>query len=219
MNTTGYNNIATGKGALYSNTTGYGNTANGLYALRSNTNSYNTAIGLGAGEFNTSGTNNTFIGNGASGSWATESNTITLGNAFVSTLRCNATSITALSDRRDKTDIVTITEGLDFLKQLNPVSFTWNTRDKAKVGIKSAGFIAQDLLALQQKSAIGANLDLVSQENPSKLEARYSNLLPVIVKAIQEESAQKDTEIAALKALLKSLEDRLQSLETLVNKK
>jgi hypothetical protein len=42
----------------------------------------------------------------------------------------------------------------------------------------------------------------VSQENPDKLEARYSNLLPVIVKAIQEESAQKDSDIAVLKAEL-----------------
>jgi hypothetical protein len=107
---------------------------------------------------------------------------------------------------------------LDFLKQLKPVSFTWNTRDKAKVGIKSAGFIAQDLLALQKKSTIGDHLDLVSQDNPDKLEARYGNLLPVIVKAIQEESAQKDAEIAALKAVLKSLAARLQSLETIVNK-
>ena len=59
----------------------------------------------------------------------------------------------------------------------------------------------------------------MSHENPDKFEARYSNLLPVIVKAIQEESAQKDNEIAALKALLKSLEARLESLETTVNKK
>ena len=87
------------------------------------------------------------------------------------------------------------------------MSFTWNTRDKAKVGIKSAGFIAQDLLFLQQKSKIGANLDLVSEENPDKLEARYNNLLPVIVKAIQEESAEKDKKIADLEARLKLLEE------------
>jgi hypothetical protein len=66
----------------------------------------------------------------------------------VNTLRSNASSITSLSDRRDNTNIIPIGEGLAFLKQLNPVSFTWNTRDKAKVGIKSAGFIAQEILAL-----------------------------------------------------------------------
>jgi hypothetical protein len=140
------------------------------------------------------------------------SNEITIGNSSIATLRAQVTSITALSDRRDKTDIISISEGLDFIKQLKPVSFTWNTRDKAKVGIKSAGFIAQDLLALQQKSEIGNNLDLVSQENPEKLEARYNNLLPVIVKAIQEESAEKDKKIADLEA-------RLKSLEAIVNKR
>ena len=89
-----------------------------------------------------------------------------------------------------------------FLKKLNPVSFTWNTRDKAKVGIKSAGFIAQELLALQKQSTIGDNLDLVSNNNPEKLEARYGNLLPVIVKAIQEESAEKDKAIQGLKTII-----------------
>jgi hypothetical protein len=92
-----------------------------------------------------------------------------------------------LSDRRDKTDIQTISEGIDFIKQLKPVTYTWNTRDKSKVGIKAAGFIAQDLLTLQKTSSIGDNLDLVSENNPEKLEARYNNLLPVMVKAIQEQ--------------------------------
>jgi hypothetical protein len=196
------------------------NTAMGIDALKltnpaiANTGG-NTAIGYQAGHTNTTGSNNTFIGSGAVGSSATASNEITLGNSSVTVLRSNV-ALTGLSDRRDKTDITTISEGLDFIKQLKPVSFTWNTRDKAKVGIKSAGFIAQDLLALQQKSAIGSNLDLVSQENPDKLEARYSNLLPVIVKAIQEESAQKDAEIAALKALYQAQQKQIEELKLLI---
>jgi hypothetical protein len=76
------------------------------------------------------------------------------------------------------------------LKKLNPVSFTWNTRDKAKVGIKSAGFIAQELLALQKQSIIGDNLDLVSENNPEKLEATQGRLIPILVKAVQELSAK-----------------------------
>ena len=235
-NTSGASNTATGLFALGANTTGTVNTAMGQGALRfNNAGSYNTAVGYNAlnltnpavtltgsntalgyiaGSTNTTGINNTFIGNGAVGSSATENNTITLGNSSIATIRAQVTAITGLSDRRDKTDITTISEGLDFIKQLKPVSFTWNTRDKAKVGIKSAGFIAQDLLALQQKSAIGANLDLVSQENPDKLEARYSNLLPVIIKAIQEESAQKDAEIAALKAVLtQALQDQQKAIQ------
>jgi len=209
------------------------NTAIGYQALNNNISNRNTSIGYQAGINNITGENNTFIGNGSEGSSATSSNTITLGNASISTLRAQVTSITGLSDRRDKTDIVNISEGLDFLKQLRPVSFTWNTRDKAKVGIKSAGFIAQELLALQKGSNIGDNLDLVSQDNPEKLEARYNNLLPVIVKAIQDVSNEKDKEIAELKVLqndkisqlktekdkeIAELKARIQSLEVLINK-
>ena len=160
----------------------------------------------------TTGINNIIIGSNANSSSNTVSNEITLGNSSVATLRAQVTSITALSDRRDKTNIIPIGEGLEFLKKLNPVSFTWNTRDKAKVGIKSAGFIAQELLALQKQSKIGDNLDLVSENNPEKLEARYGNLLPVIVKAIQEESAEKDKEIKALKERLNAIEKRLNQI-------
>ena len=39
----------------------------------------------------------------------------------------------------------------------------------------------------------------MSENNPEKLEARYGNLLPVIVKAIQEESAEKDKKINELR--------------------
>jgi len=209
-NTTGYNNIAIGNSALFYNTTTNYNTAIGYASLLQSTGSNNTALGNFTGNSLQSGDNNTMIGAGSQSSSSSVSNEITLGNGLVATLRAQVTSITALSDRRDKTNIIPIGEGLEFLKKLNPVSFTWNTRDKAKVGIKSAGFIAQELLDLQKRSNIGDNLDLVSENNPEKLEARYGNLLPVIVKAIQEESAEKDKEIKALK-------ERLNALEKLLN--
>ena len=230
FNTTGSSNTASGTYALYSNTSGSYNIANGYQTLFSNTTgTYNTALGYGAGSSFGSGSNCTMIGNGAQASASSATNEITLGNSVIATLRCMVTSITSLSDRRDKTDIIPIGEGLAFLKQLNPVSFTWNTRDKAKVGIKSAGFIAQELLALQKQSNIGDNLDLVSENNPEKLEARYGNLLPVIVKAIQEESAEKDqkinklrlekdAEIDALKQRLGALEKRFNQMLTKSNK-
>ncbi len=215
-NITGWHNSASGYSALISNTTGYYNVAIGNNSLFGNTTgSYNTALGYAAGSSFATGNNCTMIGYGAQASASSVSNQITLGNSSISSLRCYA-PITNLSDRRDKTDIIPIGEGLAFLKQLNPVSFTWNTRDKAKVGIKSAGFIAQELLALQKQSNIGDHLDLVSEDNPEKLEARYGNLLPVIVKAIQEESAEKDKEIKALKERLNALEKQINQI---LNKK
>jgi hypothetical protein len=208
-NSSGNQNIAIGENSLKGNTTGFGNVSIGLNSMYGyTTGSQNTAIGVAAGFSFTArtGDNNLILGYNAQPSTSTVSNEVTLGNSFITSLRAQVTSITSLSDRRDKTNIVPIAEGLDFIKQLKPVTFTWDTRDKAKVGIKSAGFIAQDLLALQKASAIGENLDLVSENNPEKLEARYANLLPVMVKAMQEQQAiieQLKLEIEALKKLVK----------------
>jgi hypothetical protein len=207
VKSTGDHNTAAGYYSLYQNTSGTQNSGFGTEALGSlTTGNQNTAIGYQAGLSLVSGSNNIIIGYRAEPSLSTTSNQITLGNSSITSLRAQVTSITSLSDRRDKTDIIPIAEGLDFIKQLKPVTFTWDTRDKAKVGIKSAGFIAQDLLTLQKASAIGDNLDLVSENNPEKLEARYANLLPVIVKAMQEQQAiveQLKLEIEALKKLVK----------------
>lgn len=123
------------------------------------------------------------IGNSASG---TASNTVTLGNSSITALRCQVTSITSLSDIRDKENIKDLSEGLSFIKKLRPITFDWNTRDGGKVGKKASGFIAQELLEIQQSSQIGENLDLVETSDHDRLEARYGNLIPVIVNAIKE---------------------------------
>lgn len=223
-NTTGIRNTANGLSSLYSSNGDY-NTASGFYSMTMNTSGsynsafgsealggnttgfYNTAIGYEAGRYIYTGSNNTAIGYNAQPSSNAVSNQITLGNESITSLRAMVTSITALSDRRDKTEIIDIAEGIDFIKQLKPVTFTWNTRDKAKVGIKAAGFIAQDLLALQKSSEIGDNLDLVSEDNPDKLEARYNNLLPVMVKAIQDQQTiieQLKKELVELRQLIQN---------------
>ena len=46
-------------------------------------------------------------------------------------------------------------------------------------------------------------MDLVSEDNPEKLEARYGNLLPVMVKAIQEQQAIIEDQKRRLEALEK----------------
>jgi len=196
-NTTGGSNSAVGYAALYSNTTGFANSGMGQSALYSNTTGNdNTAIGLQAGygdgtQANTTGSNNTFIGRDAMGASATASNVITLGNASIATLRCQVTTITALSDARDKTNIVDIPAGLTFVQALRPVSFDWNMRNGAKVGIPEFGFIAQELQAAQASTGVTIP-NLVSTENPDKLEASAGTLIPVLVKAIQELKAEFD---------------------------
>jgi hypothetical protein len=108
-----------------------------------------------------------------------------LGDAAITTLRCQVTTITALSDERDKTNIKDIPAGLDFIQQLRPVSFDWNTRDGAKIGIPEFGFIAQELQKAQKNAGVKVP-NLVLEENPERLEASMGTLIPILVKAIQE---------------------------------
>jgi hypothetical protein len=195
LNTTGSSNTACGGGTLSANLIGNSNVAIGANALLVSTNDGNTAVGATALSTLTTGVNNTGIGLNAQPSTATVSNTITLGNSSIATLRCQVTAITALSDQRDKKDIVDIPAGLAFVQALRPVAFLWNMRDGGKIDVPEFGFIAQELQAAQETTGITVP-NLVSLENLERLEASQSTLLPVLVKAIQELKAELD----ALKA-------------------
>lgn len=187
------NFITTGSG-----NTCLGNTAGGTLDAVSSTN---TMIGNGTGTLTSgfiTGQGNTCIGSGASPSAANVSFEFTLGN-WVNVLRCQQTSITSLSDARDKKDINELSAGLDFVKSLKPVEFVWNERDEnGRHDIKDFGFIAQDLKKSQEDANLAETLKLVYEANPEKLEASYGKLVPVLVKAIQDLS----TKVEALEAKL-----------------
>jgi hypothetical protein len=208
LNTTGVDNTAIGQAALFANTTGSYNTAVGNYAAdavttgtrnvamgynayTAGTGSYNTALGMQADSSGTTGDYNTSLGYNAQKSSATATGEFTLGDANVSNLRCNDTSISSLSDGRDKTDVIDSPFGLDFLNKVKVRQYKWATREgNVKDGTTRLGFIAQELL----EAADGKNdiLDLVYESNPDKLEAKYGNLIPVLAKAVQELSAKVD---------------------------
>jgi hypothetical protein len=161
----------------------------------------NTILGYASGSTITSGSNNILVGSSVNPSSSTVSNEITLGNSSITTLRCQASSITSLSDVRDKTNIESIPVGLDFIDKLNPVKFTWNTRDGMKSNIDDFGFIAQELQSAENE--IGLKVpNLIYENNPEKLEASYGALIPIMVKAIKELkelTAKQQTEIELLK--------------------
>lgn len=170
------------------------------------TNANNTCIGNGAASSLTTGSANIVIGSGAQPSTATVSNQITLGDSSITTLRCQVTTITSLSDMRDKKDIEDLDAGLGFINALRPVQFTWDMRPtegmdgeviEGRKGDPDTGFIAQELKAAQEVTGISIP-GLVYDDNPEKLEAGYGKLLPVLVKAIQELSAK----VEALEAQL-----------------
>jgi hypothetical protein len=190
-NTTGWGNSGFGQYELYLNTTGYANTALGYYALQDNTTGfYNTALGYQAGDVLTTGSNNTSLGYQADPSSLSATNEVTLGNSSVTAIRCQVQSISSLSDRRDKKSIKELPVGLDFINDLKPVKFVWNMRDGAKKGIQEIGFIAQDLDESQINAGAEDYLNLVLKNNPDKLEASYGKLVPILVKAVQELSAE-----------------------------
>ncbi len=199
-NQTGILNSAFGWNALYGNSTGFQNTAIGGGSLLNNNGNYNTAIGYNSGSTITTGANLTCIGIDAAPTTPTALNQVTLGNQFVTSLRCNVQTITSLSDARDKKNISELSLGLDFITKLHPRQFNWDKREwydnNVSDGSKmtetpTAGFIAQELDELQQTA--GAEwLNLVLKDNPDKWEATYGNLLPVMVKAIQELKSEND---------------------------
>jgi hypothetical protein len=149
-----------------------------------------TNIGNGFGTF--TGNNNICIGGqSANPSAGNVSNEITLGDTFITALRCAQTSITSLSDARDKKDVTDLRAGLEFVKALRPVEFVWDEREEeGRHDIADFGFIAQDLKAAQEDAEMSDVLKLVYESNPEKLEASYGKLIPILVKAIQELTAK-----------------------------
>jgi hypothetical protein len=225
--TSGYSNIGVGIEALYESTTGSGNLAFGFQALYGITSGYNNiAIGNQAGRFINSGSanqisfnsiyigtdarpsidgnnNETVIGSQARGQG---SNTITLGNNSVTSLYCYDTSISSPSDKRDKKDIEPLEIGLEFLKKIEPVAFTWNMRDGGKKDVRDLGFIAQQVKPAQDMERQGQNLSLVHyQSGEDRYFMQYSNLIPVLVKAVKEQQVQIDKLNSQIIALNKQL--------------
>lgn len=182
-------NVGIGYESLFGRT-GDSNTSLGYRAGKSNnTGDDNVFIGYNAAISATTGNNNIVIGSGAEKSATTVSNEFTLGNSSIATLRCQQTSITALSDKRDKDNIKDLSLGLDFINSLKPSRWTWQSRDGKHVGYDDIGFIAQDL-DKAQKAYNAEYLNLVLKSNPDKLEATPGRLLPVLIKAVQELSAE-----------------------------
>jgi len=240
--TTGINNIAIGKTALTANVTGTDNIALGRVAGWILTGgSHNVCLGALAGNAVTSGNNNILIGQSAGDAinFATGSNTIaigylanptstsisneiTLGNSSIATIRAQVSSITALSDERDKANIQDLTAGLGFINKLRPVSFNWDVRDQyfieeevdgktvrtptepdgSKEGSTTVmGFLSQEVIAAKADETEVALDNLLLDLNPERLELKQGDILVPLVKAVQELSAQNAALVARIAVL------------------
>ena len=236
-NSTGYENSALGEGTLANNTTGDYNSAFGRESLHNsngdnntavgwragfNTGSNNTAIGWQAGytagnnntavgasadfaanltgataigyDAKANGNNSTAIGNGA----VATANTIRLGNASVTSIGGQA-NWTTFSDSRIKKNIVNSTYGLATVLKLRPVEYNLTSND-----LKQVGFIAQEVQKLVPEVVTGKEGDLSKGEI---LGITYSNLVPVLTKAIQEQQKQIEDQNAKIAAQQKQIEE------------
>jgi hypothetical protein len=229
--TTGTQNVivAANGGAI---TTGSNFTCLGYASMGGaiSTGDKNTAVGYATLYEVTSGGNNTALGGDAgraaspSGSITTGSNRIVLGNNSVTNAYIKV-AWTVTSDARDKTDFTPLDLGLDFVKELKPITYKWDMRSNYgdseaedydlaaqtpdgthKEDWLDIGFKAQEVEALE--IAAGYNKDnktnLISSytEDGNSMGLKYEKFVPILVKAIQEQQT-----------LIESLTDRITALE------
>lgn len=121
------------------------------------------------------------------------------------------------SDRRDKENITEITYGMDEILKLRPVSFTW--KDRPDNGVK-LGLIAQEVDEIIDE-VVKQDIKIDEEGNEYLASDRYgmyySDLIPVLIKGMQEEHAAnvaKDAKITALEDRITQLENRLNENST-----
>ena len=146
-------------------------------------------------------------GTGASpsGNLSTGSHNICLGDDNITDLFCADTSISS-SDSRDKTEIANFTHGLDWVNKLQPKTYVWDKRSwysddfsvtpdgSKKKSKKNIGFLAQDVLAIEQADGFSSSTDNMLTvnltEDGKRYGLKYERLVPVLVNAIKELSAK-----------------------------
>ncbi len=248
-NTTGSLNTANGTNSLFSNTTGVGNTANGSQALSANTEGnfntanghfagyndvsyFNTEIGAFAGYGVTNGEGNTYVGyfagptvagftnSGAFGQSATPtaSSQIRIGNSSVTSIG-GQVGWSTFSDGRFKKNIKENVPGLEFIKQLHPITYNLDiiglnkktgvdkkislSNEKSRSAENAAiaqqekniytGFVAQDVEKAAKKSGYDfSGVDAPKNDN-DLYGLRYAEFVVPLVKAVQELASQNDS--------------------------
>jgi hypothetical protein len=96
---------------------------------------------------------------------------------------------TVVSDIRDKTEVTSLPVGLDFITQLEPISYRFKeSRDSlSAAGPTRYGFSAQQVLEVE-----GENSVVVNTEDLDNLKITDANLIPILVQAIKDLKAEVD---------------------------
>ena len=189
----------------------------------SNSNSGGSAVSIGSIEYFVDGTNELFFE--GSGFNPMSDETSSFGNTLGKTNRrwgaVYATNgVITTSDMNLKTNVQPLTYGLKELLKLNTITYNWKNYKLGKTTIplekqeKKIGFSAQQLLEILPEVVqthswvpVNENGDYKEVKN-EHLGVNYSDIIPVTVKAIQEQQAQIEElkkEINELKLLIKEL--------------
>ncbi|MCB0480971.1 MAG: tail fiber domain-containing protein [Flavobacteriales bacterium] len=243
-NISGSKNVAIGFKSLDTNSTGTENVAIGGESMKDNlTGSENVAIGFRAG-YSSMGDKNIFIGNYARADSGTSySNSISIGyyskNTASNQVRIGnsmSTSIggqvgwTTISDGRYKENLKNDVAGLDFILELEPVTYNLNTEmlyeglqgkdddelsefevtsRNAKGKIVQSGFVAQDV----ERAAKKVGYDFSGVDAPKSKNdiygLRYAEFVVPLVKGMQEQQEL----IQKQQKLIEALSQRLEALE------
>ena len=171
-------NMAIGHGSGLNISTGVGNIGIGYQALLCTTTGWNN-VEIGANNFATALYDPPFV-------ITTQDNRVILG-ARATTNAYIKVAWTITSDERDKTEIQPLALGLDFVSQLEPVSFKFKESRNSDVpsGPTRYGFTAQSVLAAE-----GNNPVIVDAEDPDNLKITDAHIIPVLVQAIKDLKAE-----------------------------
>jgi hypothetical protein len=163
--------------------------------------SYITCIGYDADVSGVALTNATAIGNGAV---VNASNKIVLGNASATTVGGYG-AWTNYSDRRLKENIVYKSNlGLNFVTQLNPVSFNYIDDTNKR---RRDGLIAQDIDLILKELGTDFSGLIIDNDTAGTMNLSYSEFVIPLINAVKELKAENEL----LKARLEKLEKKVNS--------
>lgn len=131
-----------------------------------------------------------------------------IGNIQASGSVLSSCGILVCSDERYKKDIEPVANALDLVEQMRPVRYDWRRDefpDRGFTDERQLGFIAQEVGKIAP--------EIVKQDNTGYYAVDYSRLTPILVAALQEMEAEKDTQIEELRTANRDLQTRLEKLE------
>ena len=115
-------------------------------------------------------------------------------------------SYTNLSDYRLKENIVSISNGIDIVKQLNPVKFDWKSSSKTK---NDLGFIAHEVQTLIPTAVDGTKDQMKEDGSPFYQGIAQTKIIPYLTAALKEAITKIETleqENIALRVRVTNLE-------------